>query len=194
MKRQSIVKTFGDLELPSPKMRRVYMERVTKDKGAGEYQGVVAEILDRLGHNGHAFMMIDEKPIKAGEIHRRPGLHIDGYWVGNRHGGHRRRPVVENSSGWSNGGGTWNSSTFKEPEALVLLSSMQGAVAYEGEWEGYIGEGGDCSSVNVSGLTKRILEAGKVYAGNVTMLHESIPVLRDGIRSLLRLSIPNLAI
>jgi hypothetical protein len=35
-----------------------------------------------------------------------------------------------------------------------------------------------------------ILDSGRVYAGNVTMLHESIPVPFDCLRTLVRLNVP----
>jgi len=56
--------------------------------------------------------------------------------------------------------------------------------------DGVIREGGDCSHLDLSNLQRLALEANKVYAGNVTMLHESTPVMENVLRSLVRLSVP----
>ena len=75
-------------------------------------------------------------------------------------------------------------------EAIILASDVQASKAYIGEWGGEIKEGGDCSHLDVSYLKAVDLKPNTVYAGNVTMLHESTPVLVDSFRTLVRLSVP----
>lgn len=75
-------------------------------------------------------------------------------------------------------------------EGLILASNVCASRGFTGEFEGIIGDGGDCSHIDLSGLIEFKLNAGQVYAGNVTALHESIPVEADAYRQLVRLNVP----
>lgn len=65
-----------------------------------------------------------------------------------------------------------------------------GSEVYVGEFTGEIGEGGDCRQIDVTGLTPVMMEANRVYAGNVCCLHESIPVVETCMRTMVRLNVP----
>jgi hypothetical protein len=62
-------------------------------KSIGRFETTVAQMLEGLIVNPdqECYIMIDEKEVHPGNFHRRPGLHVDGYWdPGTRgHGGHR---------------------------------------------------------------------------------------------------------
>ena len=83
----------------------------------------------------------------------------------------------------------WEESTFTAPEAIILASSLSAAIGYIGEFEGPIRDGGDCAHVDLTDLAKINMDANRVYIGNVTALHESLPVPVDGIRQLVRLNV-----
>jgi len=83
----------------------------------------------------------------------------------------------------------WSAATFDAPEAIILASDLRGCVGYVGEFEGPIGQGGDCSHVDLSTLTGHTLVPDRVYAGNVTFLHESVPIVA-GPRTLVRINVP----
>jgi len=142
-------------------------------------------MLEDVDAPGDIYLMIDQGKVKAGNPHRRPGVHIDGYWV-EQLGGHRGGHVGQNGY-WKNG---WNTADLIAPEGIILASNVPGAVAYVGEWDGVIGDGGDCSHINVAGMSKIALNAPTAYAGNVGLLHESIPVVADCARTLVRLNVP----
>lgn len=144
--------------------------------------------------DGPIYLMIDQGLVKANTTHRRSGVHIDGYWIpevqahGGAPGGHI---FAKNKGYWD--GDYWNTKSKAQDwpdEAIILASSVCASQAYVGEWDGEIKDGGDCSHLDLSNLQRVQLEAHKVYAGNVTMLHESTPVVEDVLRSLVRLSVP----
>lgn len=149
-----------------------------------------------------AYLMIDQGEVKAKATHRRGGPHIDGNWVEDdkqtRHvtvaktksyivpdAGHhltergcKPERVTEK--------GLW----FPE-ETLILASNVAGCVAYIGDFDGrLISKGGDCSKVDLSRMIAVKLKPGIAYAGNVTMIHESIPVSKDCKRTLVRINVP----
>lgn len=157
--------------------------------------------------NQPIYIMIDQKEVKAGETHRRPRPHVDGYWLpdkqchGGGGGGHSTPHCPTHAipdTRWRNPQPTRPRFPIKKPkpkhEAIILASDVAACAAYEGEFEGVFGEGGDCSHIDFSHLSRRLLAPNTSYAGNVTMIHESIPVERDCRRTLVRLNCPGLEI
>jgi hypothetical protein len=87
----------------------------------------------------------------------------------------------------------WDTAHLQEvwaPEAVILASSVSACRALVGEWDGPIGDGGDCAAADLSRLEEFGMDAGRAYAGNVTMVHESLPVTADALRTLVRLNTP----
>lgn len=183
------------------------------------WQGTVDAMLDGVDTDGPIYIMIDEKVVQPGTSHRRKGLHIDGYWDPSlfAHGGHRsggggshlptgrHRPIYDGAHGYEprsistyfpkkkrpvKKSSSWDEATFEQPEAIILASSLSTARGYVGEYEGPIGEGGDCSKIDLKGLSVVPMVADRVYACNVTGLHESLPVNYECKRQLVRLNVP----
>lgn len=190
----SYVEQRGSVSFPEFTGERVYMREFTKKSGLpsdlSRWQKTVDHMLDDIITDNPIYIMIDQGVVKAGSSHRRAGLHLDGYWnpVSCSHGGGGHGGRVSASS-WDTGG-RWGSCNFDKPEALILASSLTAACGYHGEWSGSCGEGGDCSHIDTSGMQALELMQGIVYAGNVSMLHESLPVASDSLRTLVRLSVP----
>lgn len=197
---KSIVKEVGDVSFPIHTMERVYMKEFRKETGLPaelkRWQPTIDQMLLEVDTDGPIYLMIDQGLVKANTTHRRKGVHIDGYWIpqlqthGNQPGGHITN--LEAVRGYWDGD-YWNTNPKSKDwpdEALILASSVSASRAYIGEWDGVIKDGGDCSHLDLSRLECVSLEANKVYAGNVTMLHESTPVMEDVLRSLVRLSVP----
>lgn len=188
---QSVVQQRGTAAFPAWTGEKVYMRPFTKRDGLpfdlARWQPTVDAMLDGIDTDGPIYLMIDQGVVRAGMSHRRPGVHIDGYWVPSidGHGGHRA-----SLSGWDTGNGRWKNSEFREPEAIVLASTVQAARAYSGEFSGQPAEGGDCAHIDLSQMQPHDMQSGIVYAGNVTMLHESVPILVQQTRTLVRLNIP----
>lgn len=185
---QSIVQQRGGVTFPEFTGERVYMQKFFKKEGLPKYmerwQSTVDAMLDGIDTDKPIYIMVDQGEVRKGLSHRRPGVHIDGYWCEHLMG-HRGHV-----GSWDIGEGRWNQCDFSTPEALILASDYSSAKAYMGEFEGECGEGGDFSHLDLSGLKCVNMEAGIVYAGNVTMLHESLPVYKDVKRTLVRLNVP----
>ena len=134
------------------------------------------------------FVMIDESEFPVGRPHRRPGAHIDGNWT----------PEGWNTPGeWSPGGHTKCSVRDLKPEAIVLASSRYGCDGYVGDFETEedFRDGGDCSHFPLEKLKRFPIPAGVAAVGNVTFIHESVPIQAPpGFisikRQLVRLNIP----
>lgn len=188
MQHLSYVEQRGKVNFPEFTAERVYMKEFYKEKGLpselSRWQSTVDSMLEGVDTDGPIYLMIDQGVIKGGTSHRRGGLHVDGYW-NPRIGAHGR---TKHFGSWKTGG--WVNCDFKDKEALILASSLTAARGYQGIWEGSCGEGGDCSHINTSNLKEVVMNAGNIYAGNVTMLHESLPVAEDCIRTLVRLNVP----
>lgn len=67
---------------------------------------------------------------------------------------------------------------------------MQACRAWNGLFDHTVMEGGNCDHVNINELEELMLKPNTVYVGNVTMLHESLPVSKDTMRTVIRLNVP----
>lgn len=189
MNLQSIVQQRGNVQFPAFLAERVYMREFRKGSlpaDLGRWQPTIDAMLDGIDIDGPIYLMIDQSVVQAGAAQRRPGVHIDGYWI----------PGLQAHGGGGSHAGRWDSSptwkhcSFDQPEALILASSITASRAFSGEYSGQPGDGGDFSHLDLTGLEERTLLAGRIYAGNVTMLHESLPVVTNCQRTLVRLSVP----
>jgi hypothetical protein len=202
----SIVTQRGTAPLPPFTGERVYMTafRRTLPIHLARWQATVDAMLDGIDHDV-AYLMIDQSAVKAGTSQRRPGVHIDGYWIPaihahaenpGRHGATPAEREREHDRGRHGGGrhcsgaGSWEGATYEHHEGLLLLSSITAARAFSGPFTGAPHTGGDCQHIDTTGLAEHTLHAGHVYAGNVTMLHESLPVQQDSLRTVVRLNVP----
>lgn len=189
MIQHSIVQERSSVPFPAFTGERVYMQAFYKAQGLPphleRWQNTVDAMLEDVDTDGPIYLMVDQGIVKANTSHRRPGLHVDGYWnpLLRAHGGSGGHVGC-----WDGGG--WATCDFSHPEALILASDVSSCRAMVGSWDGTPSDGGDCSHISTTGMEELILEAGKAYAGNVTMLHESLPVCEDTQRTLVRLSVP----
>lgn len=220
----SVVRQMGTIPLATPEFtgERIYMVPFMQKEGLpreiSRWQHTVDAMLDGIQTEQPIYLMVDQGIVAAGEPHRRPGVHIDGYWCpeirahgggghaprrapghGPGRGGHRPLPrhhaggIISAPGRWD-APPTWQTSTFSEDEAIILASTVSAARAYRGEFEGAIGEGGDCREISLDNLELIDMQAFNVYAGNVTMLHESLPVSVTTPRTLVRLNLPGVVI
>lgn len=240
MKFNSTVQQRGQVMFPQWTGERVYMVPFFQKDGLPfdlvRWQPTVDAMMDGIKTDLPIYLMIDQGIVKAGNTHRRKGIHVDGYWNPGieAHGsggmpareGHRHKAPPSNGhqpyrshsydppksdypgnhggqrghmsggsrngmhTGHMSGAGDWATALFEVPEGILLASTVTAARGLSGEFEGQIGEGGDCSHIDLSDLKPVIMEMGKVYAGNVTMLHESLPVGINCARTLVRLNVP----
>lgn len=174
----SICRDLGPVSFPPFLGERVYMVPFTKGRplprALARWQDTVNAMLRQIDipASRRLYLMIDQARVVAGTPHRRPGPHIDGNWVedltAERHATGRAM----------------------YPETLLLASDVAGCIGYTGTYLNRIGAGGDCSKVSLKGMRKVTMRAGRVYAGNVTMIHESIPIKASCERTLVRINVP----
>lgn len=200
----SIVQQRGAVTFPAHTGERVYMREFRKSTGLpahlSRWQSTIDAMLDGVDTDGPIYLMIDQGVVKATSSHRRPGLHIDGYWnpAISAHGGGGRHSGTPSDEGRGGHGGgrhcsgadSWANADYRDLEGLILASDVSASRAMVGWFDGLPGEGGDCSHIDVSDMQDIRLAAGTCYAGNVTMLHESLPVAADCLRTLVRLNVP----
>lgn len=189
MLNKSIVQARSFVPFPEFIGERVYMREFHKQDGLpfdlARWQPTVDAMLHGVETSGPIYIMIDQGVVAAGAAHRRPGLHLDGYWCATTQA-HRGRHIT---GSWENDN-RWKQCDFSAPEALILASDVSACRAFVGSWEGECAEGGDCTHIDTRTMVPVHLKAGIAYAGNVTMLHESLPMAAETRRSLVRLSVP----
>lgn len=130
--------------------------------------------------NGTGYLTIDELSLKAGDIHRRPGLHVDGW------------KDEGNSGGWGGGGG-WGSSV--DGEGMLLITNVLGSVGYPQKFTGTPNQFGDCEHLRaqLSCSTPFNFEPNFIFRLDGLTVHESIPVKQDCNRQFVRVSMPSSA-
>jgi len=212
---KSIIKQLGEVTFPEFKEERVYMLPFLKHQGLPEHlnrwQPTIDMLLKDIDTKEIIYLMIDSAYVRKGHTHRRAGPHVDGNWIvsdavkahgagtGGRHGvvvpSPEPNPKPEpptlpgHNSGLKSNNLQWKEENFY-PEALLLASNVTASCAYIGDIDVIPKAGGACSHADLSSYAKVYLEANKAYIGNVTMVHESLPVPYDCNRSLVRLNIP----
>ncbi|KQP37587.1 hypothetical protein [Pseudorhodoferax sp. Leaf274] len=218
MLKQSTIQQRGAVTFPEFTGERVYMLPFRKAEGLpfdlARWQPTVDAMLDGIDVASPIYLMIDQGVVQPGATHRRPGVHIDGYWRPEiaAHGqpaprpghGHQPpepwRPHVFTSS-WDHQppGPTWvyagshgqHVTSRRQREAIILASSVQGGAAWVGQYDGEPGEGGDFSHLDLASLAEVPMGAGFVWAGDaMTTLHASVPLARATPRTLVRLNVP----
>lgn len=242
---QSIVQQRGAVNFPSFNGDRIHMLTIDRDKSLPEvakrWQQTIDDMLHGIDHDGPVYLMVDQKEVKANQLHRRGGLHIDGFWVpgtliadgrypekystmlagmggydtsphySTMYAGHhtqvptagfktdvqweedqrkdkaqreRNKKIRSRLKNIPKDAGKWPN------ETIILASNVPACRALVGNWGGIIGEGGDVSHLDLSHMREIQMQANIAYAGNVTFVHESLPVLQDCQRTVVRLNVP----
>lgn len=235
---QSIVQKIGHVDFPAFMGERIYMKPFRMETGLPEelkrWQETVDQMLVGVDTDGPIYLMVDQKFVPAQTLHRRGGLHIDGFWIPGTqihggghitqgaHGGGGGHGVGSATvGGHGNGGGGHKATPRSAPathgtaprhgmctngihnshravaydyewptEAIILASDIPACRAWIGEWDGNIADDGDVSHIDFSHMEEIHFEANVAYAGNVTFVHQSIPVLQDCWRTVVRLNVP----
>jgi hypothetical protein len=203
---QSIMQERGPVFFPGFNAERHYMVPFYQEQGLPDHlahwQNTVDAMLVGITSDQPIYFMADQAFVPAGTTQRRPGLHVDGYWhpsLSAHGGGHTPFPPSHRGQGRHRGGGGhmtagWENIDFSEPEALILASNVSAARAFVGEYDGLVGEGGDCSKIVVDDLAVLHMNRNRAYCGTVATLHESLPVQVDSYRTMVRLNCPGVTI
>jgi hypothetical protein len=161
-------------------MHEFDMEKCDVPEG---YEEPVRTLLDACGRrSGTAFLTIDEKVVRAGETQRKPGPHVDGYFL-----------KAEMGWGHGGGGGVWNHSCNILPAPrmeVIVASSFPACKAWQGTFDGQPNEHGDLSHLDLP--EGEILPANVGYLLSADCIHESLPMEQDTERTFMRIALPPL--
>lgn len=199
---KSEIKELGQVTFPQFEGDKVYMHPFYKKEGLPvhlkHWQKTIDQMLKNVETDNVIFLMIDQAFVKAGAPHRRPGLHIDGYWnaAAGSHGGHQSngRHGSGNHTSSLMTESNWGTAEFKDAETIILASNVSAAKAYKGSYQGVIQDMGNCENISTQEMTEIPLQANIAYAGNVNFLHESVPVKEDCFRTVVRLNVPGISL
>jgi hypothetical protein len=136
------------------------------------WQATIASLCEHLSREGVAYLTIDERPVQSGGIHRRPGLHVDGW-------------ADEFDSGSWGGGGGWGIT------GLVCAASDFGSIAYAGEFSGEPQKYGNCAHLRSQARDAMPMQGGFGYSLGPLTVHETVPVSRSCHRQFIRISAPS---
>jgi len=176
--------------------KQLYMHKTSNKNlilpnGFEEYKNPISNMLSMINDcDGDIYITIDEKMINKNESHRRGGIHTDGNYI----------------YGWGGGGG-WltgeNGRVLSKEKhdrqymstsgGWLIASTFSACKAWKGKVNGYIGQGGNCDhlSSQLHSCEEITLKENIVYFMNSTGIHESLPVLQNVKRSLLRITLPH---
>lgn len=144
-----------------------------------------ADLIDYVttdgGHKppaGVGYLTIDEAELRAGETHRRPGLHVDGVGEDGTVG----------AAPYGGGGGYASA-------GMVLMANALGCVGWAGDFEGAPGPDGDCAHLAPQCLGREAIffEPLRAYWCGPLAVHQAVPVQRACRRQFLRVSMPSKA-
>lgn len=142
---------------------------------------------------GVGYLTIDEVSLKKGEVHRRPGLHVDGV---DETGPNR---LSGGGGGWGGGsGGGWGGG-YTAPSVragygatgMIVAASHLGSCAYAQTFSGEAKANGDCEHMRFQCKDHSPLLAGVAFGLEPMTVHESLPVEEDCNRQFIRISFPS---
>jgi hypothetical protein len=141
------------------------------------------------------YLTVDEKIIPAGESHRRPGLHVDGWYKTEENVG-THAPM--RGGGWGGGGGgSWGGAGVlgDEGTGLLTIASSPGCKAWKQDFQGEPNHEGDCEHMRpqCSEDHGEILKPGSLYWFSSLCVHESLRLSVERRRHFVRLSLPSMA-
>lgn len=177
----SSLEDLGPFELPAYSGTRWMMmpfrlDDIPRTITRADWHQAIQHMVSLAGiRSGVGYLTIDEAEVEAGDLHRRPGVHVDG--VGPSGG----------LGGWGGGGGGWGTG------GMIVVSSHVGSRAWTGKFAARIGPNGDCQHMEpmLQDKTPVPLRGGRAYRLGATCLHEAIPMLVRTRRTFVRLSLPS---
>lgn len=79
----SVVERRGKVTFPEFTGERIYMRKFydTLPADLARWQTTVDAMMAGINTDRPKYLMIDQKSVKAGRMHRRPAVHVDGWWI-----------------------------------------------------------------------------------------------------------------
>ncbi len=122
----SYVEKRSAVTFPEFRNEKVYMVPFYKKEGLPfnlkHWQKTVDAMLEGVETEDVIYLMVDQGIVKANTFHRRPGVHIDGYWNPsfNGHGGHR---ITMSGHSHNSGGHSVNNDIGKTNNGNHIVSN-----------------------------------------------------------------------
>ncbi len=195
----------GNVKFPAFKGEQHYMVPFTKQDGLPKHllhwQDSVDAMLSTIDTTGTIYFMADQKYVKANNMHRRGGLHVDGFWhagvsvhgPGRHGGGHLPAPTRPGRHEPARHLGVSMHSTYGKvgkEELIVLASNVTGCRAALGDYEEVHWNGGSYEHLNIADFDGVYLTPNKTFYGDTgSLLHESVPLHKDSLRTVIRLNV-----
>ena len=192
----SLSAPVGEIKLPVFMGDRLYMHPVDISNpllpaGYERWDSIIKEIIAHAPkQSGTAYITIDEKEVIAGETHRRGGKHIDGNYIHGWGGG-------GDGAGWLTGENGRMLPRDKHLEqycsktgGMLIVSSYPACIGWNGSYNDEPAQGGNCNHIDVSKMDSTMLQANKIYWGNSTFIHESLPLKENVKRTIVRITLP----
>lgn len=219
MRINSIVRRMGQFTVPNPpygdmRLNVMPFEHSLKrqklppcfEAWEGAFNKLLRFIPLRKGANQH-YLTIDSKFFPMEETLRRPGIHLDGNFCVD--------PTFKNKT-WGGTTGTWLNTAYdpvftvvKDWElpydiefpvgdyvsdtkgGILCVASEVGCQAWQGHFEGDVGDGGDLATMSSQFTPDRriLLNANTLYFMTSNAPHETLPVAKGKRRTLLRITL-----
>jgi hypothetical protein len=184
----SAYRAMGDLEFPAFTGLRVMMLPVVIDDADSvppayaDWRAAFLRLSSfAIQHAGEVgYLTIDEAHVSAGETHRRPGLHVDGWYRGE-------------AGGWGGGGSWGGGDTVGGGTGMLVACSSDGARIWSGTFAGRPDPDGGCEHVRSQLGPAWEMVPGIAYWCSPLCLHEAVPAREAGPRTFVRLSLPSKA-
>jgi hypothetical protein len=177
-------------------MHKTNMQDIKLPESFIDYKDSIKSILNKVEDLYNVcYITIDEK-IVNNSTHRRGGRHVDFNWDENLkthsdQGGHPRKMQggYRASGNWDEPKPGWKTELQEAGGGgLLLVSNYSACKVWKGEFDGEIGDGGDCSNIDLNNLESEIMPAGEVYYLNALGIHESLVIPTNVKRSLIRIN------
>jgi len=177
-------KAGGSLELPKATGIRIlmmpfWMADITSVPFPAWHKLIETMVEFSEIYQGTGYLTIDEGMVQKNKIHRRPGLHVDGW---SKDGTGELYP-----GGMWGGGGVWGG----KDNGMLMISNMYGCNIYPGLFQGEPKEFGDCEHLRDQIQQTHLCGLNTIYRCGSMTVHESMPSMADGIRQFVRLSTPS---
>lgn len=177
---KSEIRGLGPIEIPRNTAHRIMMMPFRLDDVAATVPGAWRECIADLVRRGPCaegvgYLTVDDATVRAGETHRRPGLHVDG-------GSH--------DAPWAPSPGAWGG-----VEGMIVAATILGSRAWCQDFDGTPGVDGDCEHLRdqCRADTRWPLHGGEAYWLGATCVHESIRMPINVRRTFVRVSMPSAA-
>ena len=188
---QSNFTDLGDIMFPTYAERDKYMHTFSPKnpimaEGFEDYLPVVQQILSKLPSlPDEVHMTVDEKLIRANWSQRRPGAHVDGYFLKEeqRWGG-PPPPIPPRPGGWAH----YCNNLPLDRMSIIVASTVAACKAYPGKHYGKPAEDGDLEHIRNQLDSGILLPANRAYLLTPDCVHESLRFTDPTKRQFLRLA------